>query len=83
MGHARQGRPYQLDADGDSATEKDRKTIATINQQLFAKGEGKVVSKPLWSGFQNAGVHDLEPESGIVLRAGSTGKRWSPQTPFS
>ena len=37
---------YQLDADGDSATEKDRKTtIATINQQLFAKGEGKVVSK--------------------------------------
>ncbi|MDC0157373.1 DUF1549 domain-containing protein, partial [Verrucomicrobia bacterium] len=64
---------YQLDADGDPATDKDRKTIATINQQLFAKGEGKVVSKPLWSGFQNAGVHDLEPESGIVLRAGNTG----------
>ena len=64
---------YQLDADGDPATDKDRKAIATINQQLFAKGEGKVVSKPLWSGFQNAGVHDLEPESGIVLRAGRTG----------
>ena len=32
-----------------------------------------MVSKPLWSGFQNAGVHDLQPESGIVLRAGSTG----------
>ena len=64
---------YQLDADGDPATDKDRKTIATVNQQLFANGEGKVVSKPLWSGFQNAGVHDLEPESGIVLRAGSTG----------
>ena len=64
---------YQLDADGDPATDKDRKTIATINQQLFAKGEGKVVSKPLWSGFQNAGVQDLEPESGIVLRAGNTG----------
>ena len=64
---------YQLDADGDPATDKDRRTIATVNQQLFANGEGKVVSKPLWSGFQDSGVHDLKPESGIVLRAGNTG----------
>lgn len=64
---------YQLDADGDPATEKDRRTIAKVNQQLFANGGGKVVNKPLWSGFQDSGVHDLEPESGIVLRAGNTG----------
>ena len=64
---------YQLDADGDPATDKDRRTIATVNQQLFANGEGKVVSKPLWSGFQDSGVHELELESGIVLRAGING----------
>ena len=62
---------YQLDADGDPSTDKDRQTIATINQQLFANGEGKVINKPLWSGFQDAGVHDLNPENAIVLRGGS------------
>ena len=64
---------YQLDSDGDPATSNDRRTIATINQQLFANGEGKVVSKPLWSGFQDVGAHDLDPETGIVLKGGSQG----------
>ena len=62
---------YQLDADGNPASGDDRETIATINQQLFANGEGKVINKPLWSGFQDAGVHDLNPENAIVLRGGS------------
>ena len=62
---------YQLDADGNPASGDDREPIATINQQLFANGEGKVINKPLWSGFQDAGVHDLNPENAIVLRGGS------------
>jgi hypothetical protein len=62
---------YQLDADGNPASGDDRETIATINQQLFANGEGKVINKPLWSGFQDAGVHDLNPDNAIVLRGGS------------
>jgi hypothetical protein len=64
---------YQMDGDGIPTTDKDRETIATVNQQLFANGEGKVLSKPLWSGFQDAGVHDLNPETSIVLRGGSSG----------
>ena len=64
---------YQIDTDGDPITEDDRKTIATVNQQLFADGSGKVVSKPLWSGFHDAGVYDLSPEAAILLRGGKTG----------
>ena len=40
---------------------------------MFADGSGKVVSKPLWSGFHDAGVHDLNTEAAIVLRGGKTG----------
>lgn len=64
---------YLLDIDGNVSTKGDQRKIATIDQQLLANGAGKVVSKPLWSGFQNVGVHEFEPNSSIVLRGGEHG----------
>ena len=64
---------YQLDTDGDLTTTSDRKPLATVNQKLFADGSGKVVSMSLWSGLLDAGVHDLQPSSTIVLQGGQDG----------
>ncbi|MCA8989767.1 MAG: DUF1553 domain-containing protein, partial [Planctomycetaceae bacterium] len=47
--------------------------IAQVNQQLLADGTGKVESVPRWSGFYDAGVFDLSPESQIVLSGGEQG----------
>ena len=64
---------YLLDRDGDVASEADRESLAVVNQKLFANGEGTVPGQPLWSGFYDAGVHDLAPDNVIVLQCGETG----------
>lgn len=64
---------YWLDADGNLDTREDQTKILTANQKLFARGEGKTVAQPRWSGFVSAEVQELKPESTIVLRGGKTG----------
>ena len=64
---------YILDRDGDLATKEDQVTLARINQQQSADETGSVVNQPLWSGFRNIGVHELVPQSVVVLRGGLTG----------
>lgn len=64
---------YVLDRDGDLATSADQTVLATIDQQKFADGSGDVPSRPLWSGLYFAGVHELQANSRIVLRAGTSG----------
>lgn len=79
---------YELDRDGDLATDEDRRPIARVNQQQLVQaatdldsrpagqkngGESTLPSQPLWSGFYNAGVHDLTHDSAIILRGGETG----------
>ena len=64
---------YLIDADGQTETDQDQTLIATIDQQLRADGRGEIVGKPLWSGFQDAGLHQLTGSSAIVLRGGDSG----------
>jgi hypothetical protein len=47
--------------------------IATVNQRFAVGGAGQVDSVANWSGFHDAGVHQLSPESEIVLIGGNTG----------
>jgi hypothetical protein len=63
---------YILDADGDLGTTNDQQAVAVVNQQLFADRSGTVPNKPLWSGFYDAGVWDLNPNSRLVLRGGQS-----------
>ncbi len=74
-GHAThsQDARYVIDKDGDIATSVDRNEIAKVDQQRFADGSGGPVRKALWSGFLNAGVHELQPDQAIVLLGGETG----------
>ena len=64
---------YVLDEDGDFATQADQRVIATIDQQRFADGTGEIVSRPLWSGLFDAGIHTLHEQSRIILRCGRNG----------
>jgi hypothetical protein len=64
---------FVLDRDGDPATREDQTTIAVVDQQRFADGSGDIVSRPLWSGLKDAGVHELEPAAAILVRGGTTG----------
>lgn len=71
--HTRDAR-YVLDHDGDLATEHDQQEIATTDQYYFAgQTSGLSEKKPLWSGLQPAGIHDLQPTSRLILRGGETG----------
>ncbi|MEC8555015.1 MAG: DUF1553 domain-containing protein [Planctomycetota bacterium] len=64
---------YILDLDGDLRTRSDQKEIAVADQYRFAGiTEGDSEKKPLWSGLQDAGIHQLRKESRIVLRCGET-----------
>ena len=63
---------YILDLDGDLETKGDQIEIAKVDQRKFADGSGEVPGQPLWSGFYDAGVRDLRPESKIILRGGAT-----------
>jgi len=64
---------FLLDVDGDIKSAADRKSLAVVNQQMFADGTGDVPGKPLWSGFYNAGVHELNSRHAIVVQGGETG----------
>jgi len=64
---------YLLDTDGDLSTREDRRRLAIVDQLRFADGTGQAVSKALWSGFKDAGVHLLDARSAIVLQGGSNG----------
>lgn len=64
---------YWLDADGDLKTTEDQQLIAEVDQQRFADGTGKVPGKALWSGFHDAGIHQLRSSSVLILRGGKTG----------
>lgn len=70
---------YHLDLDGDLATQDDRRLITIINQQKLADGTdaptelvGASGSKNLWSGLYAAGIHELNRNSRIILRGGSS-----------
>ncbi|MEO1992818.1 MAG: DUF1553 domain-containing protein [Pirellulales bacterium] len=71
--HTRDAR-YILDHDGNLSTRHDQTEIIQADQFYFARqAEGESEKKPRWSGLLNAGVHDLGPESKVVLRGGKTG----------
>ncbi len=64
---------YVLDRDGDPTTRDDQTTLATVDQQRFADGTGDVPSQALWSGFFDAGVHEFENSTCLLLRGGEDG----------
>ncbi len=70
--HAKDAR-YILDRDGDLNTRDDQKEIASVDQRYFSDGTGDLETRKLWSGFHNAGVHELTAASRIVLRQGDKG----------
>ncbi|MDR3402608.1 MAG: DUF1553 domain-containing protein [Chthoniobacter sp.] len=61
---------YVLDRDGDLGTTDDQVEIARVNQGKFADGTPAVPNQRRWSGFYDAGIFDLKPESRVVLRSG-------------
>lgn len=71
--HTRDAR-YVLDRDGDLKTTGDQKEIAKVDQYHFSGvSKGETEKKPLWSGLLDAGLHELENSSRIILRGGDTG----------
>ena len=64
---------YLLDTDGQINSTEDRTQLAVVDQQRFSDGSGDVPGKSLWSGFFNAGVHELSTEQAILVAGGSTG----------
>lgn len=68
--HAHDAR-YVLDRDGDAATTTDQTEIARVSHQKFADGSGSVPGQREWSGFFDAGVHELTPATKIFLRGGT------------
>ena len=70
--HTRDAR-YVLDLDGDLETRADQEEIAKVDQ-YYPSGvsQGETERVPLWSGFLDAGVHQLRKESRIILRGGET-----------
>lgn len=74
-GHASHSKDatYELDLDGDLETADDRKIIAVVDQTRFADGTGGVTNQSLWSGFKDAGTHELREHSRILLKSGSLG----------
>lgn len=64
---------YVIDRDGKVETTEDWEQVATVNQRHFADGENGLLNKPLWSGFHDAGLVSLTPQSRILLVGGKTG----------
>ena len=46
----------------------DQTEIARVDQRRFADGSGDAPGQSLWSGFHDAGIHELTPQSRILLR---------------
>jgi hypothetical protein len=71
--HTRDAR-YVLDRDGDLSSTDDQQEIAQADQYSFSgQSEGESEKKPLWSGFQDAGVHEWEADTRLILRGGQSG----------
>jgi hypothetical protein len=71
--HTRDAR-YVLDHDGDLSTVEDQLEIARADQYYFAGVDaGETEKKPMWSGFTDAGVHELTDAARLILRGGDTG----------
>jgi len=69
--HAADAR-YLIDADGDPATVADRREIAVVDQRVFADGSAPPPpERSLWSGFRDAGVWQLGPDSRLLVAAGA------------
>ena len=47
--------------------------IATVDQRKLSDAGGEIPKKELWSGLLDAGTHQLDPASVILLRGGSMG----------
>ena len=69
--HAQDAR-YVIDQDGDLSTKNDQHEIARVDQRCFADGAGEPAETSLWSGFFDAGVHEVDVKSRIILRGGDT-----------
>ncbi len=66
---------YLLDRDGDPLSTDDQQILARVNQQLFADGtRSDQKGSSLWSGYRDAGVHEMTPQATILLKAGTDGK---------
>ena len=70
--HAEDAR-YFLDRDGDLDTTSDQTEIARANHRKFADGSGSVPETRQWSGFLDAGPHELGRASKIILRGAANG----------
>ena len=64
---------YVLDRDGDAKTTDDQTLLGRVNQMRFDDEPDRTPQQSLWSGFCHAGIHDLLPQSTILLQAGQTG----------
>ncbi|MSU49389.1 MAG: DUF1553 domain-containing protein [Opitutus sp.] len=51
----------------------DGREIARVNQAAFADGEPAIAGEKRWSGFYDAGIHALTPESRLALAPVGTG----------
>lgn len=61
------GARYVLDADGNLATTQDQTEIAHVEQATFADGRPAVAGERRWSGFFDAGIHQLGAPSRFLL----------------
>jgi hypothetical protein len=66
---------YVLDRDGSAQTTEDQKVLLTVDQVELADGTRAAGDDVVWSGLRTAGVHDLEPESAVLLYAAVPGAR--------
>ena len=64
---------YLIDRDGNPETRDDQRVIATVDQRKLSGADGGIPKKELWSGLLDAGAHQLEPASAVLLRGGSMG----------
>ena len=64
---------YLIDRDGNPETRDDQRVIATVDQRKLSGADGDIPKKELWSGLLDAGAHQLEPASAVLLRGGSMG----------
>ena len=62
---------YILDRDGDRNTTEDQKELRRVDQQRFNDGSDEMADLPLWSGFKDAGLVELAPQSVVLLRQGN------------
>ena len=64
---------YLIDRDGNPGTRDDQQVVATVDQRKLSGADGDTPKKELWSGLLDAGIHQLEPASAVLLRGGSMG----------